>query len=338
MKRYLLLAFLLTGMIAKGQSEYEIKVESRQPSGIIDEMLYGQLFEHIYFSANNGVWQELIQERSFEPEQYPGIHPRDGYFDGWFMDDDMVLHSPTRYEQPLKIDSIDTCDFDLTMDVNWRAYKLARRAWSGGLMDIRFAVRNKADGSSYFVRIHDPYYESRMFTPAQTQAQIEAANEAAARAKLQQQNATADFSICTMEEREMPGFGGRPGRRMNVLSPLASAPATKEQVNEEQRWHKLRIESRGSRVTVFWDGQQVLNFDGLEKVDRNFLTFWVNYTEATYRNIKVTSADGKVLFEGTPGDVRIPAVRDNFTRIITGIIANNSGYLSQGFSKGFDAN
>lgn len=72
MKRYLLLAFLLTGMIAKGQSEYEIKVESRQPSGIIDEMLYGQLFEHIYFSANNGVWQELIQERSFEPEQYPG--------------------------------------------------------------------------------------------------------------------------------------------------------------------------------------------------------------------------------------------------------------------------
>lgn len=128
-----------------------------------------------------------------------------------------------------------------------------------------------------------------MFTPAQTQSQIEAANEAAARARLQQQNATADFSICTMEEREMPGFGGRPGRRMNVLSPLASAPATKEQVNEEQRWHNL------------------------EKADRNFLTFWVNYTEATYRNIKVSSADGKVLFEGTPGDVRIPAVAQQWT-------------------------
>ena len=142
MKHILLLAVLAFSTVANAQSKYEITVESRKPSGIIDEMLYGQLFEHIYFSANNGVWQELIQERSFEPEQYPGIHPRDGYFDGWFMDDDMVLHSPTRYEQPLKIDSITTCDFDLTMDVNWRSYKLARRAWSGGLMDIRFAFRN----------------------------------------------------------------------------------------------------------------------------------------------------------------------------------------------------
>ena len=311
----LLLVFLATGTVAKaqvtGQSEYAITVESKQPSGIIDEMLYGQLFEHIYFSANNGVWQELIQERSFEPEQYPGIHPRDGYFDGWFMDDNQVLHSPTRYEQPLKIDSIMTCDFDLTMDVNWRAYKLARRAWSGGLMDIRFAFRNKTDGTPYYIRIHDPYYESRPFNPGQTQAQMDAAKEAEARAKLQQ-SATADFSVCVMEEREVPGWGGRT-RRMNTLVPLASAPATKDQVNESQTWHKLRIESRGNKVTVYWDDQNVLTYDNLEQADRNFVTFWVNYTEATYRNIQLTAADGKVLFEGTPGDVRIPAVAQQWT-------------------------
>ena len=312
MKIILFLAFLVTGIVAKAQSEYAITIDSKKPSGIIDEMLYGQLFEHIYFSANNGVWQELIQERSFEPEQYPGIPPRDGYFDGWYMDDDMVLHSPTRYEQPLKIDSINTCDFDLTMDVNWRAYKLARRSWSGGLMDIRFAIRNKADGTPYYIRIHDPYYESRTFTPAQTQAQIDAANEAAVRAAIQQQSATADFSICTMEVREVTGFGGRT-RRMNTLSPLASAPATKEQVNESQQWHKLRISSRGSKVSVYWDDKEVLGYDGLEKADRNFVTFWVNYTEATYRNIKLTAADGKVLFEGTPGDVRIPAIAQQWT-------------------------
>ena len=313
MKKSLLLVLLAIGTIANAQKEHTISIESKKPSGIIDEMLYGQLFEHIYFSANNGVWQELIQERSFEPEQYPGIHPRDGYFDGWFMDDDMVLHSPTRYEQPLKIDSISTCDFDLTMDVNWRAYKLARRSWSGGLMDIRFAFRNKTDGTPYYVRIHDPYYESRTFTPAQTQSQIDAANEAAARAALQQQSATADFSICQMEVRESQGFGGRPGRRMNTLVPLVSVPATKEQVNEEQKWHKLRIESRGSKATVYWDGKEVASYDGLEKADRNFVTFWVNYTEATYRNIRLTAADGKVLFEGTPGDVKIPAVAQQWT-------------------------
>ena len=311
MKRIILLAFVVIGTMARSQNIYEITIESKKPIGIIDEMLYGQLFEHIYFSANNGVWQELIQERSFEPEQYPGIHPRDGYFDGWFMDDDTVLHSPTRYEQPLKIDSIDTCDFDLTMDVNWRSYKLARRAWSGGLMDIRFAIRNKADGTPYFVRIHDPYYESRPFNPGQTQAQMEAAKEAEARARLQQ-SSSADFSICTMEEREMPGFGGRT-RRMNVLTPLVSAPATKEQVNEDQKWHKLCVKSRGNRVTVFWDGKEVLSYDGLEKADRNFLTLWVNYTEATYRNIRLTLPNGSVIFEGTPGDVQIPAVAQQWT-------------------------
>ena len=313
MRKSFLLALLMIGTVVCAQNEYVINVESKKPSGIIDEMLYGQLFEHIYFSANNGVWQELIQERSFEPEQFPGIHPRDGYFDGWFMDDDMVLHSPTRYEQPLKIDSIETCDFTLTMEVNWRSYKLARRAWSGGLMDTRFAFRNKADGTPYLVRIHDPYYESRTFTPAQTQSQIDAANEAAARAALQQKSATADFSICTTELRESAGFGGRSGRRMNMLVPLVSAPATKEQVNEEQQWHKLRVESLGSKVTVFWDDKEVLTYDGLEKADRNYLTFWVNYTEATYRDIKLTATDGSVLFEGTPGDVQIPAVAQQWT-------------------------
>ena len=179
-------------------------------------------------------------------------------------------------------------------------------------MDIRFAIRNKADGTPYYVRIHDPYYESRTFTPAQTQAQVDAANEANARAALQQQSTTANFSICQMEVRETQGFGGRT-RRMNTLVPLASTPATKEQINERQQWHKLRIASRGSKVTVYWDGQEVLAYDGLEKADRNIVTFWVNYTEATYRNIKLTTVDGKTLFEGTPGDVQIPAVAQQWT-------------------------
>ena len=110
-------------------------------------------------------------------------------------------------------------------------------------MDIRFAFRNKADGAAYYLRIHDPYYESRPFNPGQTQAQIEAAKEAEARTKLQQ-STTADFSICTMEEREMPGFGGRT-RRMNTLVPMISAPATKEQINgRSSESHQARLDGR----------------------------------------------------------------------------------------------
>ena len=306
------LAALALTTVAAAQESVTIDVESAKPSGIIDEMLYGQLFEHIYFSANNGVWNEMIFERSFEPEQYPGIHPRDGYFDGWYMDDDVILHSPTRYEQPLEITSIESDDYEITMDVKWRSYKLARRSWSGGLMDIRFAFGNKADGSAYFARIHDPYYEGRTFTPAQTESQIAAANEANARAAVQQRSATADFSISAMEEREVSGFGGR-SRKVSTLTALASAPADKSQVNEEQQWHKLKIQRKGSSVAMFWDDAQVVAYDGLENSGKNVLTFWVNYTEAYYRNINVTAADGRTVFQGTPELVQIPAIAQQWT-------------------------
>ena len=173
------LAFL--GVSAAAQEAVSIDVKSKAASGTIDPMIYGQLFEHIYFSANNGVWQELIFERSFEPEQYPGIHPRDGFFDGWYMDDDNVLHSPTRYEQPLNITSVDGDDYEITMDVKWRSYKLENRAWSGGIMDMRFAVKNQANGEPYFVRLHDPYYETKILSTAQTESQIQAHSLAQAR-------------------------------------------------------------------------------------------------------------------------------------------------------------
>ena len=303
----LILTVLAVSLSAYSQESVGIQVSSKSPSGMIDPMLYGQLFEHIYFSANNGVWQELIYERSFEPEHFPGIHPRDGYFDGWYMDDDRVLHSPTRYEQPLKITSIDTDDYEITMDVNWRSYRLARRSWSGGLMDIRFAFRNKEDGEPYYVRLHNPYYEVRTFTPAQTESQIQAANAARARQEASVQTTAPNFSISTMAEKES-SFGGRT-RVVKTLDPLVSKVASSDQINENQDWHRLRIVSRGKTVGVWWDGKKVLSYSKLDATGHNDITFWVNYTEATYRNIRVTSLNGKkVYFEGTPDDVKIPSV------------------------------
>ena len=310
MKRILaiILAFTALALSVPAQEKASIDISAKSPSGMIDPMLYGQLFEHIYFSANNGVWQELIYERSFEPEHYPGITPRDGYFDGWYMDDDQILHSPTRYEQPLKITSLDTDDYEITMDVNWRSYRLARRSWSGGQMDIRFAFRNRADGEPYYVRLHNPYYEARIFTPAQTEAQIQAANLAQARQQASVQATDPNFSISMMNEKEMPGFGGMV-RKVRTLDPLVTKVATTDQINENQDWHKLRIVSKGKTVNVYWDGKKVLNYSKLDATGHNDITFWVNYTEATYKNIRVTSLNGKtVYFEGTPEDVKIPDV------------------------------
>ena len=307
MKRFLLLVTgIAAGVAAFAQAS--IRVESARPSGTIDPMLYGQLFEHIYFSANNGVWQELIYERSFEPEHYPGIPPRDGYFDGWFMDDEGILHSPTRYEQPLPITTLDTDDYEITADVNWRAYRLARRAWSGGLLDIRFAFRNQADGEPYFMRVHNPYYEARVLNPGQTETQRQAAEAAQAREAAAKQVTEPNFSIATMVEKETPSFGGRT-RKVKTLDPLVLKVAGDNQVNERQDWHKLRIRCQGKTVQVFWDNKKVLSYNKLEATGRNDIVLWVNYTETLYRNLRITSLNGKkVYFEGTPEKVRIPDV------------------------------
>ncbi len=104
MKKLLFFAAAITicGLVSGQQAQkVTINIKSDAPSGIIDSKIYGQLFEHIYFSADGGLWGEMIAERSFEPEQYPGISPREGFFDGWYEDDDQILHSPTLFEQPI---------------------------------------------------------------------------------------------------------------------------------------------------------------------------------------------------------------------------------------------
>ena len=301
----LLLALLIAA--AAPQDGPSIHVKADKPAGSIDPMLYGQLFEHIYFSANNGVWQELVYERSFEPEHYPGITPRDGYFDGWYMDDDAILHSPTRYEQPLPITTLDTDDYEITADVNWRAYRLARRSWSGGLLDIRFAFRNQADGEPYFFRIHNPYYEARTFTPAQTESQIQAAQLARAREEAQKQVTDPNFSIALMKEQETSMFGRT--RKVKTLDPLTLKVANPDQINENQDWHKLRIRCQGKTVQIFWDNKKILTYNKLDATGKNDIVLWVNYTETLYRNLRITSLNGKqVYFEGTPEPVRIPEV------------------------------
>ena len=300
-----LLALFLAAAVPQGNPT--IHVKSGKPAGEIDPMLYGQLFEHIYFSANNGVWQELIYERSFEPEHYPGIPPRDGYFDGWFADDDNVLHSPTRYEQPIRLTALDPDSYDVEMDVKWRSYLLPGRRWSGGLLDLRFAFKDLADGSdSYYLRLYDPTYEGQRFNLSQTQAQIEADNQAKALAAAQKAVTGPQFALSTRQEKEVSMFGRT--RKVVTLEPVAAKGATPAQL-DQNAWHRLKISCRGQLVRVYWDGKQVLSAKVPGGRPQNTITLWENYTEAFYRNIRVTSANGKtVLFEGLPEDVKLPDV------------------------------
>ena len=56
-KRIILLGAALMGLCASAQERVSLRVDASRIDGQIDPLIYGQLFEHIYFSANNGVWQ-----------------------------------------------------------------------------------------------------------------------------------------------------------------------------------------------------------------------------------------------------------------------------------------
>jgi len=294
MRKHFLIASVLTvcgALYAQQAQKVNINVKSRTPSGTIDPKIYGQLFEHIYFSADGGLWGEMIAERSFEPEQYPGISPREGFFDGWYADDNEILHSPTLFEQPIPITTVETDQYVVTADVKWRAYKLARHMWSGGYADMRVEFNNISDGLKYRFRLHDPQYE-----PTNPRNPQPVAKE-------------ATFAIEKQSLTERQGRDGKP-MKVSTWEVVASAPVKPGQIDKAEAWHNLFIAVSGKQVSVKWDEQTVLTYNGLEStVKKHDITFGVNYTEAQYKNIQVSSLDRFLVYmTGLPEVVSNPAV------------------------------
>jgi alpha-N-arabinofuranosidase len=67
------------------------------------------------------------------------------------------------------------------------------------------------------------------------------------------------------------------------------------------RWYKIRIRCEGRRYQVWLDGEQILDFTDDDKAHLTGavgISTWV--TQAQFRNLKVTSLDGKTLFDGMP--------------------------------------
>ena len=97
---------------------------------------------------------------------------------------------------------------------------------------------------------------------------------------------------------------------VTVWEPVASAAAKPGQIDKAGEWHNLRLNCKGKSVKVYWDGKQVLAFKDLAGTQaKNDIAFGVNYTDAQYKNIKITSSDGKkVYLDGMPAVVKNPAV------------------------------
>jgi alpha-N-arabinofuranosidase len=59
-------AFALPAAAQSGEGAVHLTVDIDSPSHVIHPGVYGHFFEHIYHSANGGLWGELIWNRSFE--------------------------------------------------------------------------------------------------------------------------------------------------------------------------------------------------------------------------------------------------------------------------------
>lgn len=72
---------------------------------------------------------------------------------------------------------------------------------------------------------------------------------------------------------------------------------------QDQKWHKLKITVAGTRIEGFLDGKSACKANASEFPEAGAVAIGTWGTQARFRNIKVTSPEGKTLWEGT---LRIP--------------------------------
>lgn len=64
--------FIFISFSGRTQSVVELKVNPDKVIGRVDEKIYGQFLEHLYHSVSNGVWGEMVWNRSFEERLLQG--------------------------------------------------------------------------------------------------------------------------------------------------------------------------------------------------------------------------------------------------------------------------
>jgi len=81
-------------------------IDPSQVVNRIDEKIYGHFFEHIYHSANGGLWGEMVWNRSFE-ENAGGQ---------WQVDDGVVTQAGMGTDQRLMFGDVAWTDYELTLE------------------------------------------------------------------------------------------------------------------------------------------------------------------------------------------------------------------------------
>ncbi|MBP8303603.1 MAG: DUF1080 domain-containing protein [Phycisphaerae bacterium] len=198
----------------------------------IDEKVYGHFFEHIYHSANGGLWGELVWNRSFE-ENSAGR---------WSVEAGQLVQGGTGTDLRLVFGDRSWTDYEYTLE----AQK------TGG-----------SEGFLILFRMASPqaYYWYNIGGWGNVRHQLE------------------------------KGSGG--GR--NTVG-----RAVEDKI-ETGKWYPIRVRCEGSHIQVWLEGRQVLDYtDDQSPHLSGQVGVGTWSTQARFRDLKVTSLDGKTLFEGLP--------------------------------------
>ncbi len=231
-----ILAALVATGIAMGQGnaakEVSYTIDPGRVLNRIDEKVYGHFFEHIYHSANGGLWGELVWNRSFE-ENSAGR---------WSIEDGQLIQAGTGTDLRLVFGDRSWTDYEYTLE----AMK------TGG-----------AEGFLILFRVASPqaYYWYNIGGWGNVRHQLEKASG-----------------------------GGRRGVGRSVNGRI-----------ETSKWYPIRVRCEGNHYQVWLDGEQVLDYTDERSPTLSGqvgVSTWS--TQAKFRNLKVTSLDGKTLYEGLP--------------------------------------